>query len=280
MPPASLKYRSAPARHAAILDMLSADGAYLSQAELSKCLDVSEMTIRRDARLLESRRLLRVVSGGVCLIREPVPENAFPLRTQRDTEAKRRIAAAALSLLAPNSTVALDAGSTVLEFAREFTPRHVLTVVTASLPVMCLLGNNPNVELIGLGGVLRPRTQAFAGPMTVDSLRQLRVQQTFLGATAVNSDGTYEGNTWDFEVKRALIEIADEVVLLADSKKFERTAIVRVGPLSDVDLAVVDERIAPSAVEILKSAGIRVVIAGDTAETGASDLPTRKEQME
>ena len=92
----------------------------------------------------ESRRLLRVVSGGICLILWTLYQRMHSLfRTQRDTEAKRRIAAAALSLLVPNSTIALDAGSTVLEFAREFTPQHVLTVVTASLPVMCLLGATP-----------------------------------------------------------------------------------------------------------------------------------------
>jgi hypothetical protein len=81
-------------------------------------------------------------------------------------------------------------------------------------------------------------------------------------------------------VKRALIEIVNGVVLLADSKKCEGTAITRFGPLADVDLAVADERGALSAAEMVEVSWHPRRHCGDTAETGASDLPTREEQME
>ena len=273
--PSALTYRSASARRAEILEVLNADGAYVSHAELSKRFEVSEMTIRRDARMLEQSGLVRLVAGGVCLVREPVAENDFRLRTERDVHAKREIAATALTLITGNSTVALDAGSTVLELARKLTLLPRLRVVTASLPVMCLLGDHLNIELIGLGGVLHPRTQAFAGPATIGALTQIRTNQVFLGAAAIRtegmSNGLYEGNTWDSEVKRALISSADEVVLLADSTKFDCTAIAKFGSLSDIDIAVVDDRITSSDVELLTAAGIRVVKAEPIGETSPSD---------
>ena len=275
-----LTHRSGQARRAEIINMLNADGAYLSHSELGKRFDVSEMTIRRDARLLEQRGLARHVAGGVCLVREPLPENDFRLRTERDVDAKCQIAATALRLIAGNSTIALDAGSTVLELARKLTLPYPLTVVTASLPVMWLLGDRPNIELIGLGGLLHPRTQAFAGPATVEALTQIRTDQVFLGASAIRSEGTgngvYEGNTWDSEVKRALIRSADEVILLADSTKFDRTAIAKFGSLSDIDVLVVDDNITSSAVELLTAAGIRVVKAEPIGAPNQSDRSIRQ----
>ena len=274
--PSALTYRSASARRAEILEVLNADGAYVSHAELSKRFEVSEMTIRRDARMLEQRGLARLVTGGVCLVREPLAENDFRLRSEREVHAKREIAAAALTLIRDNSTVAFDAGSTVLELARKLTFSHRLKVVTASLPVMCLLGDRPNIELIGLGGVLRSRTQAFAGPATIEALTHIRADQVFLGTGAIRTEamgnGVYEGNTWDSEVKRALISSTDEVVLLADSTKFDRTAVAKFGSLSDIDIVVVDDRITSSDVELLTAAGIRVVKAEPIGETSPLGL--------
>ena len=274
----ALKYGSAPARRAQILDLLGASGAYLSQAELSHMLGVSEMTIRRDARDLAQQGLLRVVAGGVCLIREPLADNDFRLRAQADTTLKRQLGAVALSMVAPNSTIAIDAGTTLLEMARLIGPTQTLKVVTASLPVMTLLADRPNVRLFGLGGELHPRTQAFAGPTTIESLRHLRVAQLFLGASAVSGGGTYEGNTWDSEIKRAMVAAADQVVLVVDSSKFHRSAIALAVPLTAVHIAVVDDGISTGARDMLEAAGVRVVVA--PGSNGAMSNPeTRKDQV-
>ena len=273
-----LKYGSAPARRAQILDLLGANGAYLSQAGLSHLLGVSEMTIRRDAHDLEKQGLLLLVAGGVCLIREPLAGNDFRLRAQARTALKRQLAAAALSMVAPNSTIAIDAGTTLVEMARLIGPAQMLKVVTASLPVMTLLVDRPNVQLYGLGGELHPRTQAFAGLATIEALRHLRVEQLFLGASAVSRGGTYEGNTWDAEIKRAMIAAADQVVLVVDSSKFERSAIALAAPLTAVHVAVVDDGISTGARDMLETAGIRVVTVVIGSEAAMSGSATRKEQ--
>lgn len=89
-----------------------------------------------------------------------------------------------------------------------------------------------------------------------------------------------EEDTGESEVKRALIEIMDWVVLLADSKKFEGTAIARLGLPSDVDFALADERGAPPAAETVEVSWHPRRHCGDTGETSGPDLLTREEQME
>ena len=274
----TLTYRSAPARRAQILDLLRTS-AYLGQGELSQLLGVSEMTIRRDARELDERGLLRVVPGGVSSVSTLLAANEFALRVDRQVDAKRQIAAAAVGTIAPRSTIAIDAGTTALEIARLLDSRQPLTVVTASLPVMVVLGDHPGIEMIGLGGMFRARTQAFAGPATIDALRRLHVARLFLGAAAVDSRGTYEGNTWDSEIKRSLIDAADEVTLVVDSTKFARTAVARVCPLSAIHSAIVDAGISEADREMLEAAGVRVMIVPADRPTSSPGLPITGEPV-
>ena len=240
--------------------------SHASAAELSDELGVSEMTIRRDIQLLASQGVARAVRGGVSL----PPQDGFAydgtgtdfsIRAEEAVETKRRLAQAALRLINPDTTIALDAGTTTLELARLLPSSLRLSVVTASLPAMAALADRPGIELIGLGGVLHRESQAFAGPPTLAALRQLRIHQTFLASSAIRDGQMLCGNLWDTETKRTLIENSEELILVVDASKFERSAMNRVGPLSAVGTIVVDAAIKPPDLRLLEGAGVRVVIA-------------------
>jgi DeoR/GlpR family transcriptional regulator of sugar metabolism len=257
-PVSPLRYESAPVRRVFIMERVR-DTGFCSAVELSRDLGVSEMTVRRDIQRLAREGLARVVHGGISsttTLHGPVD---FRLRAAQRLKAKQAIARKAVGLLAPSSVVALDAGTTTLEVARLMPADLQITVVTHSLPVISILGSRMNFELLCLGGALHSETQAFAGPITLQALSNIRVHTLLLGATSVRDNAMWCTNTFDAATKRALIEAADRVILLADSAKFDITAMMKVADLSEIDVVVTDADVTAEAKAMLKDIELVIV---------------------
>jgi len=262
--PVRMRYDSAPSRRARILSLVREAG-FCSAAELSQRLNVSEMTVRRDIRRLAEEGLARAVHGGISTVTAFLGPVDFQFRASQRLAQKRAIARRALELLEPGSVVALDAGTTTLEVARQLPSDHRITVVTHSLPIIAALAARTSSELIGLGGALHIETQAFAGPLTLRALTDLRVHTLLLAATSVRDGAMWCTNTFDSDTKRALIDSADRVVLLVDSTKFSVTAVMKVAELKVVHTMISDDAIGPKEREMCQSAGLELltVTSGD-----------------
>ncbi|QRP43189.1 DeoR/GlpR family DNA-binding transcription regulator [Amycolatopsis sp. FDAARGOS 1241] len=146
-----------------------------------------------------------------------------------------------IELLPDGGAVAFDAGTTTNAVANLLPPTLRLQVVTASLPIINTLLGKENLDVISLDGTLHQSSQSFAGPMTLAAIRELRVRTLLLAASSVTTEGVYCGNHFDAVSKRALVDVADEVILLADSSKFASSAMVRACSLDDVDVLVTDD---------------------------------------
>jgi DeoR/GlpR family transcriptional regulator of sugar metabolism len=262
-----------------LLELIRENG-YVNQGELARSLGVSEMTIRRDAHRLEAEGLARSVRGGILSVAEPAPLVDYRLREQRNLAVKRAIAQAAVRLIATGTTIALDAGTTTLELAKLLMAPLQVKVVTSSLPAINVLAGRPDIETIALGGTLSPELLLFNGPLTLAALRQLHVDQVFLAATAITKGTMYCNAMWESERKRALVEIGNEVIILADSSKFGMSATVRVAPLTVATTVVVDDRIAPADLEAMQAAGIRVVLVSAAGAVGEPPTALFSEQYQ
>src|SRR5262245_57019148 len=254
-----MRYDSAPTRREYIMEMVRSNG-FCSAVELSRDLGVSEMTVRRDIQRLAKEGLVRAVHGGVSSASPLLGPIDFRQRASKRLGPKQAIARRALTLLTPNTVVAFDAGTTTLEVARIVPPDLRITIVTNSLPVVSLLGARESLEVLCLGGALHGDTQAFAGPITLQALSNIRVHMLLLGATSVRDKAMWCTNTFDAATKRALIAAADRVALLADSTKFDITAMMKVADLSDIDMIITDEQLTHEAKAMLITAGIELVM--------------------
>jgi len=257
---AGLRYRSAPARRQRIVELLQGSG-FRSVVDLAVDLGVSDMTIRRDLRMLERDGDVRSVHGGAWLSPGNAVSPAFGIRAAVQTEAKRRIAAAAVTMVAPTDPVAVDAGTTAYEAACALPADFVGTVVTHSVPVISHLMNRPGITVVGLGGELLPASQALVGSAGVEAARSLRVRRLFLGAAAVDERGVYVDADAERATKLAMLGMTDEVVLLADHSKFSSSAPVLLCGLQAVHQLITDARPGTSLAAALRRAGTRVVIA-------------------
>jgi DeoR/GlpR family transcriptional regulator of sugar metabolism len=226
--------------------------------DLAQTFGVSEMTVRRDLReLARDGKLERVRGGAVNAEGEPPFEETVVERY----EAKNRIGAAAAALVLDGQTVMIDIGTTTLQAAHHLHGRR-LTVVTTSLAVYEELLPDHAIELLLPGGVVRRNYRSLVGMLAEDSLRQLKADMLFLGTSAVDERlAVWDDTMVEVPIKRAMIEAAATVVLLADAEKFSTSGIVRVCEAGAIDHIVTDGALPPAARAAIDEAGIEVTVA-------------------
>lgn len=221
-------------RHASIVAAVGRDGS-ASVARLSAELGVSEATIRRDLDQLAGAGALRRVRGGACTphgrIRPEPDARPFAHVAEYASETKRRIARRAASLIEDGDVVALDIGTTVAAMCPLLHERS-LTVVTASLAVIERLADAPDIDIVVLGGLLRPNYRSMVGTLTEQALRQIRADVAFLGTSGITPDGAVLDSTpSEVPIKRGLLDIAARSYLLADHDKIPGSGFLEVARL-------------------------------------------------
>lgn len=230
--------------------------------DLRSELGVSTATIRRDLDELEEAGALRRVHGGAVAVDGVRPiEARFEAKAATHTEEKRRIAARALELVEPDSSVYLDAGSTCLELARLLAERDDVTVVTNSLPAIVeLAGRGP--RLVVVGGELRPLSQAIVGPLSARLLDELFVDRAFMGTFSLSLEsGLTTTDPGEAFTKGRVLTRAREVVLLVDSSKLGTRSFAHAGHLDQVDVVITDAALGEDAATVFRDAGVRVLVA-------------------
>ena len=243
---------------------LVAERGRLAVSAVAEEFGVTTETVRRDLAVLERSGMLRRVHGGA------VPSGALTLvepglaeRHGTRSEAKRKIAAAALDLLPANDgSVILDGGSTTAALADVLPPDRRLYVATNSVPIAARLSASPAVTLHLLGGRVRGITQTAVGDATVRSLQDLRVDVVFLGTNGVSAGhGFSTPDEAEAATKRAMVRAAQRVIVLGDSSKLGREHLVRFATVEEVDVLVTDSEADPGIVAELETMGIEVLVA-------------------
>ncbi|GAT74718.1 DeoR family transcriptional regulator [Microbacterium sp. HM58-2] len=248
-------------RQQRILEMARA-ASRVEVAGTAEALDVTPETIRRDLSALERRGLLRRVHGGAIPVERLEAEPTFDARLGRRTEAKRRIATRALEEIAEGATVLLDAGSTTLAIAEALPPGRALTVVTNSPAIGALLAARPSIELLLLGGRVRPTTGAAVGPWTETALAGLRVDVAFLGANGFGATtGATTPDHTEAATKSAMLRAGRTTVVVADSSKADAVQLHCFATLEEVDVLITDAELDADIAEEIRAVGPKVVLA-------------------
>jgi DeoR/GlpR family transcriptional regulator of sugar metabolism len=255
-----LRYGAAAERRREIVRRVR-DQGYVSATEFSRHLEVSEMTVRRDIRMLAEAGHVLAVRGGAAMPGRSMLGPGFVARRGDQHGAKRAIARAACAHLDPGSTVALDAGTTVFEVARALPARSGITVVTHSLPALQVAAELDGVTVVCLGGLLLADSQSFAGPATLSAIGHLHIDTLVLSASAVSDTGLWSNSFVEVETKQALVAAADRVLVVADATKFHVTAAVRICGWDVPSLVVTDSGIDRASLRRLRRVAAAVEVA-------------------
>jgi DeoR/GlpR family transcriptional regulator of sugar metabolism len=232
-------------------------------SELSSEFGVSMPTIRKDIDELQRLGHVERVHGNVRLRAAPASE---PVRRAYETPVlptspeKALIGKKAASLIANGDSIILDCGATATELAKNLLDRQNLRIVTNALNIAILLGAEPTNRVMLTGGLFKPETIAVSGEKASTFFEGMFVDKLFLAAGGVSMEsGISYPDFIDLHVKRAMIDAAKTVYLLADSGKFGKREFAAFGAMDRVDYLVTDQGLGEEFVRWLEGNGTGIL---------------------
>ncbi|NMC46585.1 MAG: DeoR/GlpR transcriptional regulator [Chloroflexi bacterium] len=165
---------------------------------------------------------------------------------------KVKIGRAAADLVQNGDTVLMDSGTTTLEVARNLKEKKI-TVITTALNVAIELSPSPDIDILVAGGVLRKGPLSTTGPQTDTFIQELHVDKAFIGVEGVDvQSGISVLDPVNAHNKQTMIEIARQVIVVADHSKLGRTTTSNIAPLDKVNVVITDNGADPAIVEELR----------------------------
>lgn len=247
-------------RRAKAAELLSQKG-FMSLVELSRALGISESTARRDLEVLEQQGTVTRTHGGVVYVKgSPSHSLAFTDRQTTAAAEKEAIARAAAELIPAGQTVILNGGTTCYQVARAIQGRH-LNVITNSVPIASLLSTDLATEVTLIGGYVYPRTGVALGAMAEQQLENLHATQLIFGCAGVTEGCAFNMNQMLVDADRAMMKIAEEVILVVDHTKFGMRSVVKLCDLGELDVIVTDAGVDAGTLKRLKESGPKVIVA-------------------
>jgi len=251
-------------RFSAILTALQKSGS-VSVEDLSKGLDVSLVTIRRDLDALERQGLLRRTHGGAVSI-EPLfyepfrNDRSFQAQVGRFAEEKRRIGRAAAALIKEGEIIALTPGTTTTEVIRGIPLNHKITVVTSTVNVAMELSKRKDLDVFVTGGHLRGDWFSLVGPTAAQSLSQVLIHTLFIGADGVDPKcGLSCYIPEEAQLNSAMVRHAQRRIAVVDHSKFGVVAGWRICSVPDLHVLVTDSGATDEMIAPFEKAQIQVI---------------------
>ncbi|ELZ31314.1 DeoR-type DNA-binding transcriptional regulator [Halogeometricum pallidum JCM 14848] len=242
-------------RRQKILDLIN-DRNGCSVDELADELGVSGATIRRDLGDLEERSLVERTHGGAT----PPVSHGKPYETRKvyNVDQKRSIAERAVEEVREKQVVSFDSGSTLIEIAKRVPVEASMTPITRMPSVAHELAEVGH-EVYLTGGTYRTESHSCVGPWADERVQQMNADLLFLGTDGVDEAGLTARAMEQSQTKRALIDNAERVVLVADHSKFGDSHAFQFASHSSVDLLVTDGAVPSAVRDGLDSAGVEIV---------------------
>jgi DeoR family glycerol-3-phosphate regulon repressor len=237
--------------------------------ELAERFEVSPQTIRKDLNELCDQRLLSRVHGGA-IIASGVENVGYEARRFIAQAEKRAIGEAAAQVIPNNTSLFINIGTTTEEVARALLDHEGLLVITNNINVANILYRHPRIDVIVAGGPVRRSDGGIIGGAAVDFISQFKVDHAVIGTSAIDEEGALLDYDYrEVRVSQAIIGNARQVILVSDRLKFERSAPVRIGHISQVDVFVTDQLISAPIAELCRTHGVRVIEATPSANEEA-----------
>lgn len=247
-------------RHKFILEHLKQDG-YVKVQELSQKLEVSEVTIRKDLKYLESKKLLYRNHGSASSLSSIITDKHIDVKEKMQTEEKIRIAKAASNLLEPNDKIIIASGTTLFAFANEINAEKNITVITSSVKVSLTLCYNPNLDIIQLGGSMRKNSVSVIGHYAENILESLSCNKLFLGVDGIDLDyGLTTSDMSEARINQEMIDAAQKIIVLTDSSKFGKRGFCKICDINKIHHIITDTNAPAHIIDLIRERDIEVTL--------------------
>lgn len=247
-------------RHKTILDILHRQGS-VSVSDLSKRLDVSEVTIRKDLTALERQNKLYRTHGKAIPLSPYIGDRHINVKEKQFVAEKCAIGRKAVSMISPKDSILIASGTTILFAAKELMQYKDITVITASVSASEILSQNKSIDVVQLGGIVRDSSVSTVGSFAEKMLSYFNCNLLFMGADGVDIDfGVTTTNMMEANLNRMMMDSAQKTVLLADSSKFGKRGFSKICSVEKIDVLITDKNISTLYRDALEEMGIEVIV--------------------
>lgn len=237
--------------------------------ELMDMLNASSATLRRDLVKLEELGQLKRVHGGAEAVQVAeqamLATRAFDVSQTLNAVRKRALARVAANMCADGESIIINAGSTTW-FMAQFLRDRRMQILTNSVPISYELISTSHNRIVLPGGEVYRDQGIILSPFDEDAIQHFTATKMFMSCFAVTSMGIIEGDPLIARAEAKLLTRAEQLVVIADSSKFEQRGSMAVCNLSRVDTLVTDAGASAATLDMLRNAGVKVVVVNDSQE--------------
>lgn len=241
-----------------ILDIARQTGV-VSVDELVQQFAVTPQSIRKDLNRLCDARLLTRTHGGARLA-SSVENMSYEARRMLAIDHKQAIGHAVAQIIPDDASLFVNIGTTTESVAQALVHHQRLMVITNNINVASLLRPYSENKVIIASGEVRSSDGGIVGEAAVDFINQFKVDYAVIGSSAIDADGSLLDYDYrEVKVSQAIMSNARHVILAADSTKYDRSAPVRIGHISQVHSFVTDRCPNVDFQNLLSSFDIRTI---------------------
>ena len=241
-----------------IIDYVRSRGV-TSYEELCNQFNVSLSTMRRDIDILEEDGKIQKVYGGVKLTEKTLEENEDLLLFDFDFN-KDRIAKQAASLVNDGDIILMTSGSTLAHMVKYLKDKKDITLISNNLAVLneafkC------SFNVVSLGGTMDRKAMSFVGFWPSKQIENLNANKCFISCNGINLHSISNVVDSEADIKRAVINISNEIILLADNSKFDKMSLYSFASIDDLDYLITDKQPSDEYINKCKEEDCKLIIA-------------------
>lgn len=248
------------ARQAMIVDIIKRDGLVTVEA-LSKKLDVSVITIRRDLSVLEETGVLERTHGGAVFTKPLEREFNYSEKDNFNKEQKESIGKAAAALVEDGDTIFVNSGSTTYQVIRFLEGKRDLQIITNNAAAVADFGGRPGIDLILTGGIFRHQSNCLIGDFAINTVNMVVASKIIMGVDGMSfKEGLTSPVYQEAGITKAMIDRTQgQVICVADFSKIGRVTNFVTAPMSVVNTLVTDWMFDEELRVEMEGMGIKIV---------------------
>lgn len=248
-----------------MIDVIKAKNI-ISIKDLARIYHVSEMTVRRDLKVIEQNKIVENKDG--LLIYNPAHtvikidgEYNLSSETEKHDLEKIEIGKFAASLIDEDDILIIDTGTTTEHIAQNLSDNRNLTVLCYNMNILMELRRKIGVEILFAGGYYHSNTQMFESPQGIQYIRSFRAHKAFISAAGIHKDlGITCVESYEIATKQAILKSSLQKILVADSSKFGTIRSAYFCDLKDIDVIITNKNLSLDWQSFIRNLGITLYL--------------------
>ena len=242
-------------RQQRILQLLQ-ENTVMSVEDLSKEVEVSEITIRRDLQQFEDQGVIERFYGGARFLAGKIKqENVEQIQYN---SMKKNIARRAAGLVRDHNMVFINSGSTAFLLLNFLADANVTILTNNGRSIFKKTSTKASVVISG--GEIFEQKKSLVGDFAINSFSKARADICFLGVGGISKNGISTYALPETAVNRVILErTTGHRIIVTEGFKVGRDSNFHTADCNMITHLITDHSADPETIAYLKSIGVKVL---------------------